>query len=280
MDELIFYFSDMPKAHRTGILVGGLAFFYLIENLAPFFTEKRNWLKQTGTKLFFTLTTILINLIMAFMLLQSADWVVANKFGIIQWIDMPLWLIIIVGLMLMDLVGAWLVHYLEHQVKFMWKFHLIHHSDQHIDTFSATRHHPGESVFRFIFTILAVFVSGAPIWMVFLYQSISLVMSQFNHSNISFPLGLDKVLSLVIATPHMHRVHHHYRMPYSDKNYGNIFSIWDRIFQTYTRVDNRKLKYGVDTHMDIESSENIIELLKIPFQAYRPHIEYDSPEEL
>jgi len=280
MDELTTYFTDMPKAHRTALLVGGLAFFYVIETLAPYFTEKRKWWKQTGVKLFFTVTTLLINLIMAFMLLKSADWVTANDFGILHLISMPIWLEIIVGLMLLDLIGAWLIHYIEHHVTFMWKFHLIHHSDQHIDTFSATRHHPGESVFRFVFTILAVLISGAPIWMVFLYQSISLVMSQFNHSNISFPLWLDKILSAVIATPHMHRVHHHYRMPYSDMNYGNIFSIWDRIFQTYVRVDNRKLKYGVDTHMDIKSSESIVELLKIPFKPYRPHVEYDTKEEL
>jgi len=76
----------------------------------------------------------------------------------------------------------------------------------------------------------------------------------------------------------MHRVHHHYRMPYSDMNYGNVFSFWDRIFQTYVRVDNKKLRYGVDTHMDAQSSENIIEMLKLPFRRYRPHIKYKEEE--
>lgn len=280
MDELLIYFSDMPTLHRTALLVGGLSFFFLFESLAPFFTKKHNWWKHTGINLFFTLTTIIVNFAMAFLLLQSADWVVAHNFGVMQMIDVPIWLSILIGLMVMDFVGAWLIHYIEHHVTWMWKFHLIHHTDQHVDTFSANRHHPGESVFRFAFTILAVFVAGAPVWMVFIYQSVSLVMSQFNHSNISFPLWLDKILCLVIATPHMHRVHHHYRMPYSDTNYGNIFSIWDRIFQTFVRVDNRKLTYGMDTHMDVKSTENIVEMLKIPFQSYRPRIEYESEEKL
>ncbi len=280
MDELIQYFSNMPTLHRSGLLVGGLAFFFLVESLAPFFTEKHNWLKHTGAKLFFTLTTVIINFMLAFALLKSSDWAVANSFGAMQMFDLPLWLNLILGLLIMDFIGGWLAHYTQHHVKWMWKFHLVHHSDQHIDTFSANRHHPGESLIRVVFTIAATVIAGAPIWMVFLYQSISLALSQFNHSNMAFPLALDKMLSSVIATPHMHRVHHHYRMPYSDMNYGNVFSFWDRIFQTYVRVDNRKLRYGVDTHMDPESSEDILGLLKIPFKPYRPHIEYESPEKL
>jgi len=50
-----------------------------------------------------------------------------------------------------------LVHYIEHKVTWMWKFHAIHHTDQHVDTTTANRHHPGESVIRFVFTTLAVF---------------------------------------------------------------------------------------------------------------------------
>jgi len=97
MDELLVYFSDMPTVHRTGLLVGGLAFFFLFETLAPFFTQKHNWWKHTGIKLFFTLTTVLINFLMAFLLLKSADWVVANKFGVIQILDFPVWAKILIG---------------------------------------------------------------------------------------------------------------------------------------------------------------------------------------
>jgi len=64
---------------------------------------------------------------MAFLLLASADWVVANNFGVMQLIQVPIWLNIIIGLLIMDFVGAWLIHYIEHHVKWMWKFHVIHH---------------------------------------------------------------------------------------------------------------------------------------------------------
>ncbi|MBT29789.1 MAG: sterol desaturase [Thalassobius sp.] len=280
METIINYFSNMPTAHRTILLVGGLALFWMIESAVPLFRLKYNKWKHALINIFFTLTTALINLLFAFILVKSSDWVVANNFGIIQWIDMPVWLYAIVGLLLLDLIGAWLVHYVEHRVKWMWKFHLIHHTDQNVDTTTANRHHPGESVFRFVFTTTAVFIVGAPMWMVFLYQTLSLVFTQFNHSNVNMPNWLDDILSLVICSPNMHRVHHHYRMPYTDSNFGNIFSFWDRMFGTYIKADNKKLKYGVDTYMGDKDANDLVTMLKIPFQRYRPTPEYDKEEKL
>lgn len=280
MQALIDYFSTMPSLHRTILLVSGLTIFWVIESAAPLFHFQYKKWKHAGTNIFFTLTTALVNLPLAFLLVMTSDWVIEQQIGVLQWISMPLWAQMIVGLLLLDLVGAWLIHFTEHKVKFMWKFHLIHHTDQAIDTTSGNRHHPGESVFRFVFTCLAVVVAGAPMWLVLMYQTLSVIFTQFNHSNWKFPAGLDKVLSYVLVTPGMHRVHHHYRQPYSDMNYGNLFSIWDRMFGTYVEVDNEKLTYGVDTHMDVSEVTNIWTLLKVPFQKYRPHIEYKEKEEL
>ena len=217
---------------------------------------------------------------MAFILAGTAYFVEQNGFGLLYWIDANEWVTLIAGLLLLDFVGAWLAHYIEHHVTWMWQFHVIHHTDQNVDTTTANRHHPGESVIRFAFTTIAVLLLGTPMWLVFLYQSLSVVLTQFNHSNVKMPETLDKVLRLVVCTPNMHRVHHHYRQPYSDTNYGNIFSFWDRIFGTYVVVDNSKLRYGVDTYMDKAQTENIVDLLKIPFQGHKPHIEYEQEEQL
>jgi sterol desaturase/sphingolipid hydroxylase (fatty acid hydroxylase superfamily) len=282
--SVVNYFSPMPTLDRTLLLVGGLTIFFLIEQAVPLFSINYNRTKHTLTNLFFTLTTIIVNFAMALILVKSADYVVANNFGIIQWIPLEgvtgFLVKGIIGLMLMDLIGAWLAHFIEHKVKFLWQFHVIHHTDQHVDTTTANRHHPGESVIRFAFTTAAVFIVGAPIGLIFLYQSVSLVLTQFNHSNLKMPTWLDNMLVLVICTPNMHRVHHHYRQPYSDTNYGNIFSFWDKIFGTYIVVDNSKLKYGVDTYMDKEQTESIWGMLKIPFQGHQPHIEYEKEEKL
>lgn len=270
----------MPTQHRTILLVGGLALFWTIEAILPLFHFKYNKWKHAGTNIFFTLTTAIVNLPMAFLLVLSSNWVVENSFGVLGWIAMPVWAQAIVGLLLLDLISAWFVHWVEHHVPFMWKFHIIHHADQEVDATTANRHHPGESVFRFVFTLLAVLAVGAPMWMIFVYQTFSVIMTQFNHANINLPLWLDKPLSWIIVTPHMHHVHHHYRMPYSDTNYGNIFSIWDRIFGTFSEVDNSKLTYGLDTHMEQHEANNILELLKIPFTKYKGHIEYEEQEQL
>lgn len=280
MEALIEYFSDMPSAHRSLVLFGGLTIFLLIENAAPLFQLKYNKWKHTGLNLFFTFTTILVNFTMAFILISSSNWVVSQKIGILQWFNLPLVLQMILGLLIMDFVGAWLAHFTEHKIKWMWQFHVVHHTDQQVDATTANRHHPGESVIRFVFTILAVIVTGAPIWLIFLYQSLSVSLSQFNHSNVSMPKWLDNALVLVICTPNMHRIHHHYRQPYSDSNFGNIFSFWDRLLGTYQMVDNKKLIYGVDTYMDPKEVSDMGHLLRVPFAGYRKEIKYEQEEKL
>ena len=203
-------------------------------------------------------------------MLKAAQWTINNNFGILQWLPkMNIWVYAIIGLLLLDFIGAYLVHLIEHKVKFLWRFHLIHHTDTWIDTTTANRHHPGESVLRFIFTTFGVLIVGSPMWMVFLYQSLSVLATQFNHANIVLPKKVDKVLSYIIVSPDMHKVHHHYMLPHTDSNYGNIFSIWDRIFGTFSSLDRNNLVYGVDTHMKEEENNRLKNLLMIPFQKYR-----------
>ncbi|WP_298222906.1 sterol desaturase family protein [Flavobacterium sp.] len=270
MNEIIAYFSTIPSSHRSLILVGGITVFWWIENAFPLFKFSYKKWNHAGINFFFTLTTIVINFVLAFILLKAANWTIENHFGILQWMpEMNLWLYTIVGLLLLDLIGAYLVHWIEHKVPILWRFHLIHHSDTWIDTTSANRHHPGESVIRFVFTTLGVLIVGSPMWMVFLYQTLSVVATQFNHANISLPKKLDTFLSYFIVSPDMHKVHHHYVLPYTDSNYGNIFSVWDRLFGTFKTLSKNEIVYGIDTHQKTEEHNNIPNLLRIPFQPKR-----------
>ncbi|MEL0300215.1 MAG: sterol desaturase family protein, partial [Flavobacteriaceae bacterium] len=72
-----------------------------------------------------------------------------------------------------------------------------------------------------------------------------------------------------LVSPDMHTVHHHDRLPYTDANYGNIFSLWDRLFGTYMTLDREQLIYGVDVFPDEDKNSNITALLKQPFQKYQ-----------
>lgn len=270
MTSIIDYFAQIPTSHRSAILIGGIALFWMIESAVPLFRfEYKKW-KHALLNIFFTLTTVVVNVLLAFILVYAADWATAQEIGLLPALPtMPLWLYALLGLMLLDLIGAYFAHWVEHKVTWMWQFHLIHHSDTHIDTTSANRHHPGESVIRFVFTTAAVLILGTPMWLVFMYQSFSVVFSQFNHANIALPRKLDTVLSWVIVSPDMHKVHHHYEQPWTDANYGNIFSIWDRLFGTFMRVDREEIVYGVDTHPDAREHNTLSGLLKMPFLPYR-----------
>jgi sterol desaturase/sphingolipid hydroxylase (fatty acid hydroxylase superfamily) len=177
---------------------------------------------------------------------------------------------VILGLIFLDLIGAWLIHWIEHRVKWMWKFHLIHHTDPSVDVTSGLRHHPGENIFRLMFTSLAVLVTGASLGLVMLYQTISAFFAALTHANIQMPSWIDKPLSWIFVTPHFHKIHHHYVQPHTDSNYGNIFSIWDHLFRTTSYVGVMDdLIYGIDTHMSPEEHSSIKNLLMVPFQEYR-----------
>lgn len=274
MNTITTYFENIPSWHRGLILAGGIAFFWLIESFVPFFRFKYNKFKHAWLNIVFTFTTILVNFSLAFLLLYSADWVTVHQFGILHWLPgLPFWVFLILGVALLDLLGAYLPHFLQHRIRFIWKFHLIHHSDTWVDTTTANRHHPGESVIRFVFTLIGVILVGAPMWLVFLYQSLSVVFSQFNHANIPLSKRLDKWLSYVFVSPDMHKIHHHYKLPYTDSNYGNIFSVWDRLFGTFSYMPREDIVYGIDTHMKDEEHNNLLNLMKIPFQGYRPPTE-------
>ena len=269
VEAIINYFDSIPSLHRAVILVGGITFFWILEGSIPLFRFNHNKLKHAIPNFFFTFTTILINFSLAFLLMKSSDWVSNNYFGLIHLYDFPLWIKVILGILLLDLVGAYLAHYVEHNVKPLWMIHLVHHSDQKVDTTTANRHHPLESLIRFSFTLFGVFVSGVPIGVVMLYQSLSIISTQFTHANIRLSKRLDKFISYIFVSPDMHKIHHHFRLPYTDKNYGNIFSIWDRIFGTFIYYDREKIKYGVDVFPDESKNSNIKDLLSQPFQKYQ-----------
>lgn len=267
MNEIVTYFTTIPSSHRSLILVGGIAFFWLLENSFPLFNFTYKKWHHAGINIFLTFTTIIVNFFLAFLLLKTTDWTTKNQFGILNWLpEMSLWIYTLIGLLLLDLIGAYLVHLIEHKVKFLWRFHLIHHTDTWIDTTTANRHHPGESIIRFAFTALGVLFVGSPMWLFFLYQTLSVIATQFNHANISLPKKLDHFLSFLIVSPDMHKVHHHYVLPYTDSNYGNIFSVWDRLFGTFKTLPKEEIIYGIDTHMKLEEHNKLENLLKIPFQ--------------
>ena len=268
MENLLLLFENISSVNRALILVSGITVFWVIEGVVPFkFLNYKKWIHSIPNFLL-TLTTIIVNFFFAFLLVFASDWSNENSFGIIHLINSSTLVSVIVGLLLLDLIGAYLPHLVQHKVKLLWYIHIVHHTDHKVDTTTANRHHPLESVVRFIFTFIGIFISGAPIGLVLLYQSISVLASQFNHANIQISNRIDNILSYLIVSPNMHKVHHHFELPYTDSNYGNIFSIWDRIFGTYMQLEKSKIIYGVDTDLDEKLNSKFISLLERPFKKW------------
>lgn len=270
MSQIVDFFADVPLIFRTGILLGGIVMFWILEGIIPLYSFNYKKGRHAFLNLLFTTTTAIIGFGFAFLLLKSTEIVNENKFGFVHLFDFPIVFQVIISLLILDLIGAYLVHLIEHKVPWMWKFHVVHHSDKNVDVTTGLRHHPGETVFRILFTILGVYVSGASIGMVMLYQSISVLFAHITHANISLPKNLDRIVSYILVTPNMHKVHHHFKLPLTDTNYGNIFSIWDRLFGTYSYVDDSKsIVYGIDTHINDKKIDSFSDLLLIPFKKMK-----------
>lgn len=175
---------------------------------------------------------------------------------------MPAWLHAVVGIAALDLF-AYFAHVLLHKMPFAWRFHRVHHSDEAVDVTTAFRQHPGESVWRVLWQLPAIAIFGLPLWIVVVYLTVSAANAQLEHANIRLSETLDRWLRVLFVTPDMHKVHHSRLQPETDSNYSNIFSVWDRIFGTYTRdIDFRTLRYGLD---DLDERATFVALLRMPF---------------
>lgn len=161
-------------------------------------------------------------------------------------LNSTVWLQIITFIVISDFFSYW-THRLLH-TPFFWSFHAFHHSPLKLNWLSGMRGSP----VHMILTLAPVTISAA----VFLYfdnKAIGIALllgdafiQHWIHSNIDVP-GADK-LEKFFVTPRMHFVHHHPNPKYTDTNFGFTFSIWDKLFGTYTNANDVKQKglLGID----------------------------------
>lgn len=268
MEQIVSYFStlDQRPLERMTLLVGGLLFFWVLEGAIPLINLKYRKTKfaHALVNFGFTIIHLIIHTGLAAFIVMLSDWCTQTDWGMVYWFDANILGAIVIGVLALDF-SSWLVHWVMHKNGYLWKFHLIHHSDNKVDVTTGLRHHPGDSLLRGFFFLLLIFISGAPMYSVMIYQTLVVVATAFTHANISLPAKLDKFLSYFLISPNMHKVHHHWQQPYTDTNYGAVFSIWDRMFGTFSTLPASKLKYGLDRHYPNEKDEDFLNLLKDPF---------------
>jgi sterol desaturase/sphingolipid hydroxylase (fatty acid hydroxylase superfamily) len=269
LENIINYFSTLEQRplERMALLVGGLLFFWIIEGSIPLIqmNYKKNKWQHAAVNFGFTIIHLIIHTFLAIIIIKLSDWCLNNHIGFVYWFNASIIGTILISFLVLDFFGGWLVHIIEHKVPVLWRFHIVHHADNNVDVTTGLRHHPIESIVRGFFFFAGIIVSGAPMYAVMIFQTILVLATAFTHANIKLPFWFDKFLSYVLVSPNMHKVHHHWKQPYTDSNYGAVLSIWDRLLGTFSHLPHTQIKYGLDKKYPNDKDEDFLLLMKKPF---------------
>ncbi len=263
MEEFLQPFESMPAVQKLAWVIICLAFVWILEAAIPLARHEYNKWKHDGINLVFFSFSLVINVLVGLATVGVFVWIEQSSFGILNLISLPIWVELLIAIMALDFAAQYLVHYMLHRVKWMWKFHMVHHSDTKVDATTGTRHHPGDYLLREVFAIATVVVFGIPVAYYVFYRICTIFFTYWTHANIYLPKWLDKTLSIVFITPNVHKFHHHFERPWTDTNFGNIFSIWDRVFGTFVYENPKEIQYGLDV-LDETKDENIGYQLGLP----------------
>jgi sterol desaturase/sphingolipid hydroxylase (fatty acid hydroxylase superfamily) len=270
MDAIVSFFSSLESKPllRLGLVAIPILLLWFLENGFPLIRMqyKKSKGKHAAINFSLTLMHFVVHASLAFGLVAVSDWCQRNQFGVVHWLNLPVWGIALAGILSMDFFGGWLVHWVEHNSPLFWRIHIVHHADNNVDVSSGLRHHPLEALNRWVFFTAGVFIMGLPIYAVLMGQTMMSMFTMFTHANIRLPEKLDRALSWVLVSPNMHKVHHHWKQPYTDSNYGTALSIWDRMLGTFKYLPPKEIVYGLDRYYDNEKDEEMGSLIKSPFE--------------
>ncbi|MGE3108911.1 MAG: sterol desaturase family protein [Phycisphaerales bacterium] len=196
-------------------------------------------------------------------LLAVTSWAQAQGFGLLRWAALPAWLVAVAAVVLLDLAGyAW--HVASHFCPLLWRFHVVHHHDDAVDSTTAFRFHLGDVLAGSLVTVVIAGALGLHVWHVLLYESILIPLSIFHHGNVRLPHRIELALERIIVTPRMHRVHHSAWHAETDSNFAAVFSFWDALFGTLRRrPDTHRVRVGLDGYSSRDNS-TLLGCLKTP----------------
>ena len=263
MDSVLEYFEVLPTWQKVAWIAVCLSINLILESVTPLFKTKYNRWKHIGTNLLFLVPVFIINLVFGLLTVRLYTVIDSNSFGLLSLFDWPIWAEIVIAVAIFDFIAQYSIHFLLHKFKWMWKLHLVHHSDRVVDVTTATRLHPGDYLLREIGALCVILITGAPISYYMIYRIITIFFTYFTHANIALPLWLDKGISFIFVTPNLHKFHHHFERPWTDKNFGNVFSIWDRIFGTFVYDEPDRIRYGVDVLAE-KSDDDFLYQMRLP----------------
>jgi len=151
----------------------------------------------------------------------------------------PLWAMWILTFILIDLV-FYIYHRISHKSRFLWAIHMSHHSSEEMNFAVSFRQAWLGPLSKIPFFIILPLIGLDPT-IIAVAGVISTLWGIFGHTQVIKKLG---PLEWIFNTPSHHRVHHGANEQYIDKNYGNLFIIWDRMFGTF-ELEKERVRYGL-----------------------------------
>jgi sterol desaturase/sphingolipid hydroxylase (fatty acid hydroxylase superfamily) len=222
-------FAGSMRSLRV-IVVGPLtlvivAAFLIIERLRP---AQRRPLLARGYRhdLLYTAlnATLVVPLVTALTLSFSAlvqrslPWLIIGRIEVV-----PRWFVIALIVVAMDGCN-WLAHLANHRVRFLWRFHELHHSQEDMSVLTVFRTHPliHVSYLGALIPGIVLVANGAmPTLLLVIYAAVV----AFAHSNTNLGFG---PLGRIFVSPNFHRIHHRVDGP-QDVNLGFALTIWDQL---------------------------------------------------
>lgn len=185
------------------------------------------------------------------------------------------WWVWVIAFVFIDFAGYW-SHRISHSMNLFWNDHIIHHSSENFNLACALRQPISDLLRYYPLLLLPASIVGVPHQIIAFIAPIHLFLQFWYHTEHIGKLGF---LEYIIITPSQHRVHHAINTPYIDKNLGQIFAIWDRIFGTYQEeLEDEAPQYGVlkpvRTWNPIRI--NFLHLWQLAKDAYRAKLFWDK----
>src|SRR5256714_7015005 len=189
----------------------------------------RRWPSNLGI---LVLDALLVRFLIPVAAVGMAVIAAQRGWGLLNITPWPEWLEALFGFLALDL-AIYAQHVAFHKVPLLWRLHRMHHADLDIDVSTGLRFHPIEIILSMLIKIAVVILVGVPAVAVIAFEVVLNATSMFNHSNAAMPVGLDRVVRLLVVTPDMHRVHHSVLRHETDSNFGFNLPWLDRLFGTY-----------------------------------------------
>lgn len=260
MDKFIEKLNEIPPY----IIIIYIGIFITLEHFWPHSKDRKNRIRHLLNNSGLLIISTAINFFISLILIVWVQYVDQNNIGLMNLLNLSATIKTFIGVIVLDFT-SYFIHRFIHRSKFLWRFHRVHHSEMDMDTSTSFKFHPLEAVILSPALLAEIGLIGISFPAIILYNTILLPIFFILHSNLNYPRWVEKILSPIFATPEFHRVHHSDEQKYTDSNYGDIFSIWDKLFGTYQKTDHQNIHYGLKEFND-EKTQSFWYMITAPFR--------------